>query len=250
MSTLPSDYSKTVPKILEPEDRLRIAKQIISVIKSHVGETESLTCLDIGCSSGVISNILSNSFKKVVAFDIDSQAIEEAKNTYKKNNLVFQVMSAQDIKHTDNSFDIVVCNQVYNSTPNPKKLISEIERVLKPGGVCFFAGRNKYALIERQYDLPFLSWLPRNMAVSYIKIMGKGDNYFGNYYTYSQLRQLVNKFILYDYTIKILKDPKKYGFKKLATIGIFFKYLPNALAYRLLPIIPNYIWILQKRYEK
>jgi ubiquinone/menaquinone biosynthesis C-methylase UbiE len=43
-------------------------------------------------------------------------------------------MSITDIKFPDNHFDIILCNHVLEHVPDDKKAMSELMRVLKPGG--------------------------------------------------------------------------------------------------------------------
>lgn len=237
-------YSQGVPKILDRKERLRVAKQIIGVLKVHLGQTGNLSCLDVGCSNGIITRELANHFNKAVGVDVDKDAISWAKKNLKKNNLQFYKMSVQDLKWPDNSFNVVVCNQVYNFVDNPQKLIKEIHRVLKPGGVCFFAARNKYAIIEPQYNLPFLSWLPSSITGFIVRLTGKGNYYFGrNYLSYWGLKKLVSILKVHDYTLKILENPGKFGFLKLTKYGIIGKFMPELF----LLAVPNYIWILEKR---
>ncbi|MBE0446813.1 MAG: methyltransferase domain-containing protein [Actinobacteria bacterium] len=43
-------------------------------------------------------------------------------------------MDITDIKHADNLFDVIICNHVLEHIPNDRKAMSELYRVLKPGG--------------------------------------------------------------------------------------------------------------------
>lgn len=237
-------YSKGISKILDSKDRLRIAKQIDSVIKDYQGNTKSLKCLDIACSSGVITNYMTDSFQEIIGIDIDESALELARKNYFKNNLRFDYMNAEKLTFKDSTFDVVICNQVYNFVEDPNKLIKEIYRVLKPGGICFFSARNKFALIEPQYGLPFLSWLPYKLGKTYIHFSNKGNEYFGkNYLSYKGLKHLVSNFKVIDYTTKVLKNPLRYRFYRLTKYKLLAKMLPLDL---LLPLMPNFVWLLKK----
>ncbi|HWY34259.1 MAG TPA: methyltransferase domain-containing protein, partial [Nitrosopumilaceae archaeon] len=224
-------YSLGVPKILNDRERLRVAKQIWGVISDKITNSKKLTCIDVGSSGGVIDNFLANYFKSVIGIDIDENAIGIAKNKFKKGNLKFVVGNIEKLNYQNNSVDVVVCNQVYNFVDNPKRLMNEIYRVLKSGGICYFGARNKFAFMEPQYDIPLGSWIP------FLLPFGK------NYMSFRHLKKLVDKFEIDDYTFKILKNPKKYGFLKLEKYSPIAKYFPVNLLY---DFIPNYIWILTK----
>lgn len=239
-----SSYSENLPSILEKKERLRVATQIIKVLKVHLGRLDNLVCLDMGCSSGIISNYLAAYFKQVVGVDVDESAIKIAKRGSIKTNLSFQVMTGENLQIKSETVDVVICNQVYNFVDDPKKLMDEIHRVLKKDGVCFFSGRNKLAIIEPQYSLPLLSWLPEKWGEAYLKLSGKSKIYFGKrYLTYWDLKKLVKKFKMIDLTISILRKPETYGFKSLIKYKNFLKMLPLNF---LLPFVPNYIWLLKK----
>jgi len=224
------NYSFGVPKILENQRRLEVARQIWGVVKHEVTDPQQLKCLDVGASSGVIANHLAKYFKSVEAVDIDANALMLAKTTFKRNNLNFTLLDAEELPYPDNSFDVVVCNQVYNFVKHPQRLMSEIYRILKPGGICFFGARNKLALIEPQYNLPLLSFFP--------KLLPHGKLYM----TYWQLRELTKAFDVSDYTLKILKDPERYNFDKLVKFKNISQFIPEIVT----PLIPNFIWVLRK----
>jgi len=239
-------YSNEISKILDSKGRLGIAKQIYSVVKDYCGDTKSLKCLDIACSSGVITNFMADKFQEVVGIDIDKFALKLAKKSFHRNNLRFDYMDAENTSFKENMFDVVVCNQVYNFVEHPRKLIKEIYRVLKPGGICFFSARNKLAIMEPQYGLPFLSWLPHRLGKIYIHLFKKGNEYFGEkYLSFTGLKRLVPDFKIIDYTTKVMRNPFRYQFNKLGKYKFLAKILPLDL---ILPFIPNYIWILKKGY--
>lgn len=225
-------YSDEVPKILDVAKRKRIGNQIFKVLKIHCKNLSNLRVLDYGCSTGVISYIISKKTRSVVGIDVDKKAITIARKKFKRKNLKFEMTNNIKTNFKDEYFDIIIANQIYEFVDNDRELMRELHRLLKIGGVCFFGARNKYAIIEAQYNIPFLSWLP-------LQIPG----FVGKYRSYSSLKKLVKAFVIHDYTTKILLEPKKYGFNKLEKYKWLFRMLPMKL---IIPLIPNYIWILEK----
>lgn len=241
-----NNYSEEVVKILIKADRQRIADQIIGVLNFHLGpeRVTKMSCLDLASSGGTIAYSLSKYFTRVWAIDIDRHAIRLAKRNYMRKNLFFLEMDAENMKFGDKFFDVIVCNQVYNFVDNPEKLMSEMYRVLKPKGIIFFSARNKYSVIEPQYNLPFLSWLPKGLGDFYIRLFGRGKKYFGSkYLSYYGLVKLTSKFRLHDYTEKILRSPGSYKFNNIVRYSWLLRLLPIKI---LLPLVPNYIFILEK----
>ena len=149
-----------------------------------------------------------------------------------------------NLSFDNNSFDVVVCTHVYEHVPDSKKLFDEIYRVLKPGGICYLAAINRLWPWEPHYNLPFLSWFAKPLANFYVKLFGKADIYFETPRTYWGLKKLTVKFARFEYTQKILRNPKKFGYENLAkmptrhlawVLSPFARYLP-----------PTFFWILKK----
>ncbi len=99
--------------------------------------------LDIGCGAGHGSNMLSKKYKKVYGVDISEEAIEYAKSNWATNNIEFVVGSAMDIPFPDSTFDAVSAFEVFEHLTDWRKFLSEIKRVLKPGGVVYISTPNK-----------------------------------------------------------------------------------------------------------
>ena len=163
----------------------------------------------------------------------------------KKANARFLIMNGSDLGFRSESFDIVICNQVYYWFDDPARLFEEIHRVLKPGGSCFFASVNKYTLWEPQYRLPFLTFLPKPIADFVVRAAGKGDSFGCRYLSFWGLRRLSRRFVVHRYTGRVIKDPDKYKFRRLASMPIA-RALPIKFIETLEPLSPNFVWVLDK----
>ncbi len=60
------------------ESRTLKFRKILSVLQDFHPRTQSLDCLDIGCSGGMITSLLGLLFSMAVGLDIDQEAIEFA----------------------------------------------------------------------------------------------------------------------------------------------------------------------------
>src|SRR5262249_39864199 len=150
------------PSILDREDRLRIGRQILALLDHHLGGgcLAGRRVLDIGCSSGVITALIAATARSTVGIDVDEPALAPARAEAHSPRLEFRKMSAVALDFPNESFDVVVCNQMYYWLDEPSRLMAEISRVLTRGGVCVFTTVNKYKLWEAQYRLPLLSVMP------------------------------------------------------------------------------------------
>ncbi len=233
----------------EKNERIRIAKQITNILRisSAPKNIKKARVLDMGCSTGIMSNYFAAYFNEVVAIDVDKEGIKFAKKNFKRKNLKFIQKSAIKSEYKDNSFDIIICNQIYYWIFNQKKLFTEIHRMLKPGGFCFLGARNKYTIWDAQYYLPLLSIFPKKLADKYVRITGRAEEYNCKYLSYWQLSDLTRRFKVSKFTPLILNNPKKYDYVNLLKYEKIFRLLPLAFFSFIEPIMPNFIWILQRK---
>ncbi|MDP2649505.1 MAG: methyltransferase domain-containing protein [bacterium] len=96
---------------------------------------KALRLLDIACGAGELSKRISEKFPELQywACDISQASIKIASENPGK--IKFFVSDAEKLKAKPNYFDIVIMNSVLDHLENPKKAISEVLRVLKPGGI-------------------------------------------------------------------------------------------------------------------
>ena len=95
--------------------------------------------LDIGCGAGVDSifaAVMAGQSGKVTGIDLVPEMLERAKENARLNalNINFLEGSAENLLFSDNTFDVVISNGVFNLVVDKVKALSEVYRVLKPGG--------------------------------------------------------------------------------------------------------------------
>lgn len=243
------NFSELDPRVYDFKERKKRALKILAIVKDFLvrntsKKTKDAICLDIGCSTGTITKTLTPHFKKIIGIDIDEPGIKEArkKNTYP--NLIFKLGDTLNLPFRNDYFDVVICNNVYEHVSNPFKMVSEIYRVLKKGGICYFAATNKYMIIESDHKLPFLSWLPVPLASLYLRIMGKGNYYYERPFSYNQLKKLLSGFKTYDYTMRVLKEPEIFKGKHKANKIV--SRIPLIFIKPFMFFSPQFFWILVK----
>ena len=95
--------------------------------------------LDIGCGAGVDSifaAVMAGQSGKVTGIDLVPEMLERAKENARLSalNINFLEGSAEDLLFFGNTFDVVISNGVFNLVVDKVKALSEVYRVLKPGG--------------------------------------------------------------------------------------------------------------------
>lgn len=241
------EFSVGNPAMHSFEMRQRKATTMLAVLEDALGaeRLSSARVLNVGCSTGLIDEVLADKVKEVVGIDIDEGAITLAKERCTKPNASFFIGDAMSLDFPDASVDVVICSQVYEHVPDPEKMIREIHRILGKGGVCYFAATNRLCIMEQHYRLPFLSIVPVRWAHLYLRLLKRGVYYHERHLTLSGLRELVSGFQVEDYTVKIIDDPDRFctGYMFNTT---FKHLLARALLYCAYWGFPGYIWVLRK----
>jgi 2-polyprenyl-3-methyl-5-hydroxy-6-metoxy-1,4-benzoquinol methylase len=120
---------------------LEIPELLLKAIK--VKNSMPFSLLDLGCGDGRIlfaleNRGLLNNAVKVIGVDISPTRIAALLKYVK--NAVGIVSDACDVKELkDESFDVIICNQVIEHVENDEKLAREIARLLKPDGIAYIS---------------------------------------------------------------------------------------------------------------
>ena len=241
------NFSKNSVAMYDVSGRERKAKTMVAIFKDYIQKPlKGSQLLNVGGSAGIIDNYLSKYFYSVISVDIDEHAINKAKEKFQKSNLEFKVGDAMNLQYPDNTFDVVVCSQVYEHVPSSEKMMDEIYRVLIPGGICYFAASNRLMWNEPHYNLPLLSVIPRPFAHLYVKWAKKSTHYHELHFTYWGLKKLVNRFSVEDYTKKVIDNPLKFHVDYMVPPGTLKARIARIISRRFFWLSPGYLWILEK----
>ena len=105
--------------------------------------------LDIGCGTGEISSRLAEAFvgARVTGVDLIEAHLELARRRYASLSarLDFQYGDAFELPFAAASFDLVVCRHVLQAVPQPERVLAEMKRVARPGGILH--------LVAEDYDM-------------------------------------------------------------------------------------------------
>ena len=102
-----------------------------------LGKVDGGKILDVATGQGGFLYYLTKTFKsyeKCIGIDMTPARIDEAKKE-KNDKISFQVMNADRIEFPDNTFDTVAIGHSLHHLDNIDQVLSEMKRVLKPGGL-------------------------------------------------------------------------------------------------------------------
>jgi SAM-dependent methyltransferase len=105
--------------------------------------TRGLDVLDIASGEGYGSALLAQTARSVVGVEIDSVAVEHARAGYGAGNLRYEQGSAQSIPLIDQSVDVVVSFETIEHFSEQEQFLTEIRRVLRPGGKLLISSPNR-----------------------------------------------------------------------------------------------------------
>lgn len=229
--------------------RRRKADTMVAILADHFGadRLKGLAVLDVGASTGLIDSFLAPHFGSVHGIDIDASAIAHAQSRFAaQGNLHFKQGDAMDLPYPENHFDIVICSQIYEHVPDADRMMANIHKVLKPGGVCYFAAGNRLDIHEHHYNLPFLSAIPRPLGHLYVRLAGKADYYYEKHLSYWGLRRLTRQFSIIDYTRRTIDDPERFRVDYMLKPGSPKQRLARIIARLAYWLVPGYLWLLRK----
>jgi ubiquinone/menaquinone biosynthesis C-methylase UbiE len=123
---------------------------VFSDILNRIKATADSTILDAGCGYCYHTVRLARSGAKITAVDFSEAALHEARSTVRQADIQDQVtLQRADLTaltFPDASFDFVVSWGVLMHIPQLENALSELVRVLKPGGVLVLSENNMRSL--------------------------------------------------------------------------------------------------------
>lgn len=128
--------------------------------------------VDVGCGRGRSFRLLKIVLRaeRLVGLDMDTHAIELARQrvTREKVPVEFLANDCSAIDLPDASVDVVFCHQTFHHLVRQEKALDEFHRILKPGGLLFFAEST------REY---IHSWVIKLLFAHPMEVQKSADEY-------------------------------------------------------------------------
>lgn len=125
-------------------------------IVSHYDIAPGAQVLELGCGTGSMwrNNLhLLTGGVRLTLTDFSEGMLETAKANVRSDAVSFQVVDIQNIPYPDAAFDVVIANMMLYHVPDLHKGLSEVRRVLKPGGAFYCATYGIHSIMEYITDL-------------------------------------------------------------------------------------------------
>jgi len=114
--------------------------------QKHIRKLDGITTvLDIGCSTGILADILNRSGYLVDGIDTSLEAIEFAKS-HRKGNFH---LSSIEYFGKGYKYDLIIATQLLEHLSNPESFLMNVKRFLKPGGYIYIETPNLYSWSKR-----------------------------------------------------------------------------------------------------
>jgi SAM-dependent methyltransferase len=106
--------------------------------------------LEVGCGAGVDLARFARGGAVCSGVDIANSAIELARTNFQQQGLTadLRVANGEALPFADGTFDLVFAHGVVQYTADPRRLVDEARRVLKPGGEAVFQVYNRISWLN------------------------------------------------------------------------------------------------------
>lgn len=142
----------------------------------HLDIHPGMTVLEVGCGSGVYTRLMASRLQgegRAVGVDVQPGLVEAATRHAQAEGwgqlIEYLVGDALALPFPDASFDLVFCNSLLWLLPDPARALSEMRRVLRPGGRALAAEPDGGLVHSYDPDRPRLSELELRFQECFVK---------------------------------------------------------------------------------
>lgn len=136
--SIPQNYEDYLtPFIFDP-----YAEDLLERIGTRAGTTSLNNVLELACGTGAVTRqLLAHlpSAAQLIATDLQPDMLNVAKRHLSASNLTWDTVDMTNIPYAANQFDLIVCQFGLMLVPDKLKALTEMHRVLRPGGHLLFS---------------------------------------------------------------------------------------------------------------
>jgi ubiquinone/menaquinone biosynthesis C-methylase UbiE len=156
-----SHAAESAYDVFTPESNARLINACIRLMDQKCGAR----VVDLGCGSGVFSDLLQHAGFSCVGLDISPRLIAIGRRKYP--NVEFVEGDVEHLPFPNASFDAVLLSGLVHHLPDPSRCAAEVYRVLRPGG--------RFVAFDPNRMNPFM-WLYRDRASPFYSSVGVTEN--------------------------------------------------------------------------
>ncbi|MEI7643648.1 MAG: class I SAM-dependent methyltransferase [Chloroflexales bacterium] len=147
----------------------------LAMLERAAGWLSEIRLLDLGAGMGGFAVAAALRGARVVASEYNPAYCEIVRLRAARHGLNLPVFNTagEALPFADASFDTVVAWDVIEHVQSPAAMLSEVARVLRPGGHCLLTAINRRAWVDPHYHIRGINWLPRRMAEAIIARRGR-----------------------------------------------------------------------------
>jgi len=132
-------YERIHVEIFNPIEQERLSKALAEAIEQIRTNSRPLIALDYGCGSGNLTRHLIKLGLQTVSADVSQKFLNMVEHTFSETGFL-QVLkvNGKDLSDLESEkFDLVATYSVLHHVPDYLRIVEEMCRVLKPGGVIY-----------------------------------------------------------------------------------------------------------------
>lgn len=137
---------------------------ILDEIRRNIGYRAEI--LDMGCGGGFLSNDLALAGHSVTGIDLSTSSLKVAESRDRTHKVRYLHGDVYQVPFPSESFDVVAAMDLLEHVSDPRKVIAEANRVLRPGGLFFFNTFNKNPL-SWLVVIKGMEWFVKNTPKDY-----------------------------------------------------------------------------------
>jgi ubiquinone/menaquinone biosynthesis C-methylase UbiE len=190
---LPDWHARTTQRIKREFESFMFAR-----LRQIAGPLDGKIVVDLGCGWGGVVLHAAGEAQLAIGIEPDAERLAIARQLLREsahaNAFVLRGVG-EKLPFRDQSIDVVASYQVLEHVRDPARVVAEVRRVLKKGGVFHFSTPNYLSFREPHYKVVWLPLMPKWLARIYLRARGRKPRFITHirYVNPIGLRRLLRK---------------------------------------------------------
>jgi ubiquinone/menaquinone biosynthesis C-methylase UbiE len=130
----PSPLARHNRELWERQPQTFVDRRVETILELLPQLGPDATLLDVGCLEGTLTRLYAERVGSQRVHGVDVASVEEARRKG-VDAVAFDLNSGAPLPYPDSHFDVVVCIETLEHVLPTDRLVAELHRVLKPGGI-------------------------------------------------------------------------------------------------------------------